>query len=74
MYFYIYVQAGLPGIANIAIILVYKLHPNHKEAIGMIVPILAFADVAALFIYRKYATLAWITSLLIPCLVGVRLG
>ncbi len=66
-------KGGLPGVGNLAIPL-YALAFGAKASVGILLPVLLCADVAAVLIYRRNADWRAIHRVLPAALIGLGLG
>jgi uncharacterized membrane protein YfcA len=49
-------KTGIPGLGILSIALIFNLFPGReKEATGLVLPLLIFADIFAVFFYRRHA-------------------
>lgn len=66
-------KTGVPGIGILAVPLLALLFPA-KASTGLLLPMLAFADLFAVAYYRRHAQWTHIIKLLPPALVGIAAG
>ena len=66
-------KTGVPGIGILAVPLLALLFPA-KASTGLLLPMLAFADLFAVAYYRRHARWPIIIRLLPPALVGIAAG
>lgn len=66
-------KGGLPGAGNLAIIFMAMAFPS-KVSVGILLPVLIFADVVAVIIYSQHARWKHLVKLLPWTLVGVMGG
>ncbi|MEO6848748.1 MAG: sulfite exporter TauE/SafE family protein [Chthoniobacterales bacterium] len=66
-------KAGFGGMGTVAIILMAIILPP-RESIGMILPILIFADIFAVLLYRKHAVISHVWRLIPPAFIGIVCG
>ncbi|MEO8205898.1 MAG: sulfite exporter TauE/SafE family protein [Chthoniobacterales bacterium] len=66
-------KAGFSGIGVLAIILMAMILPA-KESTGVILPMLIFADIFAVLLYRKHAILSHVWRLIPPAFIGILCG
>jgi len=66
-------KTGVPGIGILAVPLLALLFPA-KASTGLLLPMLAFADLFAVAYYRRHAQWPLIIRLLPPALVGIAAG
>jgi uncharacterized membrane protein YfcA len=67
-----FAKTGLPGLALLNVVVM--AHFFGKESVGIVLPLLIFADIVVFPIYRRHATWREAWPLLIPSIVGVCLG
>ena len=49
-------KTGIPGLGILSIAIIFNLFPGReKEATGLVLPLLIFADIFAVFFYRRHA-------------------
>jgi uncharacterized protein len=67
-------KAGVPGIANMAVVIYALIFTSAKASVGILVPILICGDVASVIIYRRYAHWKFVWMLLPWTICGVVIG
>ncbi len=66
-------KAGLPGISLLHVLIMAKILPA-KESTGVVLPLLIFADLFAVGLYRKHARWKDVLAPLGPAVVGIAVG
>ncbi|MEO6053778.1 MAG: sulfite exporter TauE/SafE family protein [Chthoniobacterales bacterium] len=66
-------KAGFSGMGVLAIILMATILPA-KQSTGVILPMLIFADIFAVLLYRKHAVISHVWRLIPPAFIGIVCG
>lgn len=67
-------KGGVPGLGSLAVAFAVRYYTSPAQAIAIIVPILAAADVAAVFAFRKDARIDVLKVMVLPCVLGIGIG
>lgn len=66
-------KGGLPGVGNFSVLLFASVF-DARASVGILLPVLCAADLAAITLYRREVAWVWILRLLPWMLVGIVLG
>ena len=69
-----FAKTGVPGVGILAVILLANTMPDSRQSVGVLLPLLIFADLFAVTTYRKHTQWKVIRKLLPPTLLGVAFG
>lgn len=67
-------KAGITGMSILSIVLFTQVFPSSKQASGLVLPLLIFGDVVAVFAYRKHTQWRFLWRLFPWTAVGVVIG
>ncbi len=67
-------KAGITGLSILSIALFNHVFPSSKQASGLVLPLLIFGDLVAVFAYRKHTQWAFVWRLFPWTAIGVVLG
>ncbi|MCC5844158.1 MAG: sulfite exporter TauE/SafE family protein [Verrucomicrobia bacterium] len=69
-----FAKTGVPGVGILAAVLLANAVPDSRQSVGILLPLLIFADFFAVGTYRKHTQWKVIVKLLPPTLIGVLIG
>lgn len=67
-------KTGVPGVGILAAVLLANAVPDSRQSVGILLPLLIFADIFAVVTYREHTQWKVIVKLLPPTLTGVLIG
>jgi uncharacterized membrane protein YfcA len=67
-------KTGVPGVSILAAALLANVMPDSRASVGVLLPLLIFADLFAVGTYQRHTQWPLIGKLMLPTLLGVLIG